>query len=42
LIYFFPDGSMSPIMDQDDRELLQARAAGMANGREASGDLGRR
>jgi DNA-binding GntR family transcriptional regulator len=23
-LYFFPDGSMSPIMDQDHRDLLQA------------------
>ena len=29
-LYFFPDGSMSPIMDQDHRDLLKACAAGDA------------
>jgi DNA-binding GntR family transcriptional regulator len=29
-LYFFPDGPMSPTMDQDHRELLQACAAGDA------------
>jgi DNA-binding GntR family transcriptional regulator len=29
-LYFFPDGSMSPTMDQDHRDLLEACAAGDA------------
>jgi DNA-binding GntR family transcriptional regulator len=29
-LYFFPDGSMSPIMDQDHEDLLEACAAGDA------------
>jgi len=29
-LYFFPDGSMSPVMDQDHQDLLEACAAGDA------------
>jgi DNA-binding GntR family transcriptional regulator len=31
-LYFFPDGSMSPIMDQDHHDLLQACAEGDVQG----------